>query len=106
MTDAVPQLRESQAFDHVLFDGSFCCSEAQELLLTLLETQAQHHKLQTLRSLVQSECSHEPAKRSLQQLESARTDLCKQLAEVAPEGGSVRVRATVELVFDPPRRAG
>ena len=105
MTDTAPQYRTSQAFDHVLFDGSFCCSDAQELLLNLLESQAQHHKLQHLRSLVQTECSHESAKRSLEQLEAARTDLCKQLAEVAPEGSSVRVRAKVELVFDPPREA-
>jgi hypothetical protein len=85
---------------HVLVDGSFSGHEAQEILLTLLDSEINLYKLQSLRSHV---CKYQPdsaAERRIAELESTRSQVQDALARASSEGRRVRVHSTVRIEIE------
>lgn len=88
-----------------LIQGSFSPIDAKEILLNMVDTKINFHKIKSLSSLVQCNQPNQESEQRIKELKEAKEQILAFIEKAKKEGCSLRVESTINLSLEAKEQA-
>lgn len=83
-----------------LIKGSFDSSEAKEILLNMIDSKINFHKIKSLSSLVRCNQPNKGSEQRIKELKEAKEEILALIIKAEKKGCSLRIESTINLSLE------